>query len=750
MFQIMLSKRPVFVAGLIPLLACLVCALVGAAPKPASKPLTAGSLDQALFNAIERADIKRVGALLKQGANVNARGVGGYSPLIRALNKRDVALVKLLLDKGANASASDNYGNTPLSFAIDSDLANNTTFARLLLDHGASVKGRDGALALFLVAMNRDLATAKLLLARGADVNATRERNEQSGETALTAATTFGDLDIMRYLLDKGADVNFQGVLGETPLMYGAIQTEPEVVRLLLNRGAKANTQNKKGETALMLGVESPEIVSLLLARGALVNMRDHEGGTALMQAAKIGRSESVQLLLRAKAAVNEQDNQGATALMQAVKSNVVYGDTIKPLLDYGADINLPDKSGHTVIEQATRRIRPEIVHALLHSSKLSSSQRATLEKAIRSFRLIRAAGNGNAKWVKKMLDEGVDVNARDERGQTALWWAAGQQSNGFVNGGNEPIWQAQYLMVARLLLERGAKTDIPSEDEFEHFPLPLMRARESLPMVQLLVKGGSDLNARNSEGETILMLSAFGYPPPLPVFRFLIAHGADVNARDNDGNTTLLKTQTGLGGYPSWYGPHPEIVRALRAAGADMNAGDKDGYNPLMAAAHSRNLTAIKLFLDNGASIEARDAAGATALHYACRVFIEPTTAASGSASFPPEIAIVRHLLERGADPNASDKTGSTALIEIAKYDYRQLYGPEGYSSGEGRKAFLAWRQKLAVEIARLLLLHGAQANARTTSGNTALKWAAMYGNTTLIQLLKRAGAKTEKIKVM
>lgn len=750
------NTKSIFLSAV--LLICLLCAPHGVDAKPSAETASktaaqrtkAKSLSVALVEAVRREDIKGVQTLLRQGANVNGWDEYDTLPLSAAVGRRQVAIARLLLSKGANPNAPCYDGSSLLQQAIQYD-DGKAAIPRLLLDYGASIKGEDGAYALMSAVTTGNLAVAALLLARGVKVNVTAQWNDYLGSTALMIAASWNNHDMVRFLLDKGANIDFPDAQGNTALMHAARQSEDPsekysasaALKLLLDRGAKVEARNQKGETALFLALGRYWNVRLLLKYGARVDVRDQTGATPLIRAAET-RSDTMSPLLEAGAEINEQDNQGETALMKVVKAN--FPDRVQILLGYGADLNVTDKNGENAVQLATNRVRPEFFRAFLRSVKLSEPHVILLKKSYRSFHLLQAATSGNAQWVKKLLEQKVDVvdvNARDAEGKTALWWAASQRQDedSGANKKSKSRFKPDYLSVVRLLLEKGANPGLRSEEEYDHWPTPLMRAMHSLPIVQLLIKGGANIHERNDTGETALMLSA--WHQNLDVFRFLAQHGGDVKARDGEGATLFLRTLTGLAGIPSWSSPTPAEVRALREAGADINSGDKRGYTALMAASHSKDIPAIKLLLANGASLKVRDDDGLTALHYACASFAEPTTAASGSVIFQPNIETVRLLLERGADVNARDKEGLTALIQIARYDFTLIYLPAKYPDTEFRYAQIVKQQAETVKIAKVLLQYGALVNACTKNGNTALKWARVHNSTRLIQLLKRAGAK-------
>jgi ankyrin repeat protein len=178
-------------------------------------------------------------------------------------------------------------------------------------------------------------------------------------------------------LIEKGAPVNGVDKEGNTLLIYAAGNIG--LVKFLLSRGADPNIQNKKGETALMKsGTE--EIIDALLASGANPNLQDKEGKTALMHLAYFhpnfplrdgvdptikdfngrdalfycrGADKSmIEYLVSKGCRINGQDKIGYTPLIYAatwVKYSG-YEDTIIPLLDNGADPNIPDKDGRTAL----------------------------------------------------------------------------------------------------------------------------------------------------------------------------------------------------------------------------------------------------------------------------------------------------------------------------------------------------------------------------------------------------------------
>jgi len=149
---------------------------------------------------------------------------------------------------------------------------------------------------------------------------------------------------------------------------------------------------------------------------------------------------------------------------------------------------------------------------------------------------------------------------------------------------------KADYI---RILISEGA--DVNARGSFGL--TPLMRAAldsKSPEIVTLLIEAGADVNAKDDDGQTPLLFAA-GYSSTPEIVTLLIEEGAEVNARDIDGWTPLMNAVL--------WAKSPEIVRLLIEAGADVNAKDDDGNTPLMIAAqHSSTPAIVTLLIEAGA----------------------------------------------------------------------------------------------------------------------------------------------------
>lgn len=209
-------------------------------------------------------DLAKVRFLIDHGANVNlATKRGRTALLVAAMSDNSYEIVKLLMDKGADVKAVDFLHTTPLRGAV---LGNDTRTIKLLIDAGVDVNVADlpGISPLMIAAgWNGNVEATKALLAKGANVNAVSRpvmglpakngASEFGLLTPLTMSAAFGPSDLIRTLIDAGADVNARDVRGMSPLML-AVATDhqdPAVIRMLIEHGADPKLKSKLGDDAI-------------------------------------------------------------------------------------------------------------------------------------------------------------------------------------------------------------------------------------------------------------------------------------------------------------------------------------------------------------------------------------------------------------------------------------------------------------------------------------------------------------------
>ena len=284
-------------------------------------------LDGKLFMAIQHHDLVAVEHLLNTGANIEARGTNGMTPLMEATEEGDVPLVSLLLENRANPNAKDEQGETALSWAARGGSARLVNLLVRLSDTSAKNHAlfeaiRGGPVVLTIVDTNLPnrpqpqsseivtswTATVESLLAHGADL----EGKDEDGATPLLEAAGYAQTDIFKLLMQKGARLDVTDKYGNTALIAAACQcavatmnSSHEVMQILLDAGADVNARNHDGETALIMAsgmTGDASILELLLRYHSDPSAKNHKGMTALAIAKESRRDDKIAILQNATA----------------------------------------------------------------------------------------------------------------------------------------------------------------------------------------------------------------------------------------------------------------------------------------------------------------------------------------------------------------------------------------------------------------------------------------------------------------
>jgi ankyrin repeat protein len=336
------------------------------------------------YNAIRSDNKAAVAKLLSGKADVNTPDTRGNTPLMYASAVGSIDMMRQLLAAGADVKAKNSFDSTALMWCT-----NNLEKVRLLLDKGADVNARSkqGSAPLFIASAhdgNRDVI--QLLIDRGAD---TKAPGPAGATASLMMSARVNDIEAAKLFLAKGATPKAKGFAGFTALLNAAGNGNAELVKLLLDGGADVNAQSdpsfekvKNGDiaignlTALLVSVtsNSPETVQMLLDAGADVNVRDVRGMTPIMLAVATDHSSEkiVRMLLAKSPAMDAKSKAGETALDWAVK---FQNPSIEPLI----------RKASAGIQPAKREIAP-VSHANLSTRAAVEKSVALMQKTNTSF----------------------------------------------------------------------------------------------------------------------------------------------------------------------------------------------------------------------------------------------------------------------------------------------------------------------------------------------------------------------------
>jgi ankyrin repeat protein len=383
--------------------------------------------------------------------------------------------------------------------------------------------------------------------------------------------------------------------------------------------------------------------------------------------------------LLEKKAEVNALQADGMTALHWAAHHDDAI--TVKRLIAVGADSKAANRYGVTPLSLACTNGNSEIVEMLLNAGADANSSCAGGETA-----LMTASRTGRIGPVEILLAHGADVNAREHKQQTALMWAAAE--------GN--------LEVVNALLKRSADFRTPLASGFTPFFFAVREGRTNVAL--RLIQAGADVN------ETMKSEKESRSPNKQPT------------------NALLLAVENG----------HFELAAELLKAGADPNARPAgytalhaitwvrkpirgDGNPPPVGSGSLSSLELVRQLVSHRADINARLEHGTSGRAQFTTTGSNPFLMAARASDVP----LMNLLLELGADPATKNADSATPLLAAA--------GVGALEDGEEA----AGTEEEAVEAVRLLLNHGADINAVDDNGETAMHGAAYQSRSKLVELL-------------
>jgi ankyrin repeat protein len=413
--------------------------------------------------------------LLKRHADVNATDVEGMTALIWAAHFNDLDLARMLLRAGANPNVKSAFDDTALYEAC---VNGNAAMVEALLAAGADANASrgEGETALMTASRTGNTETVKLLLAHGADPKA---QESWRHETALMWAAAENHADVVRVLIGAGADVNAKSIVWDWPklklrsgdlgvalpdgglstLMYAARQGALEPSRLLVEAGADLNYKEPQGYTALLIAILNGqyELASMLLDKGARID----DGA------------------LRLTVEVRDMDKSDKHP------APTDYGklpslDFMKILIDHGAALD--------------GEFKPRL------------PQRAIMEgggPAIGSP-LYRAARSTDLAAMRLLLDRGAKPKYTTQNHSTVLMAAAGQNFNKETGTGGE---QKDAIEAIKMLIASGV--DVNAANDLGQTAMHFAAQKGSEKVIEFLAENGAKIDAQDKRGKTPLDIAS-------------------------------------------------------------------------------------------------------------------------------------------------------------------------------------------------------------------------------------------------
>ena len=544
--------------------------------------------ETALCCAVGREHIDAVKLLLARGAKPD--GQPGQPPLTGCHDHENTTIARLLIAAGANVSAPDKHVGSPLHYAIDKG---STELVELMLaqpiDPGVRGENHTTLLHRAPLAKDKPLAWRKRLVDRLLKLGLDLEEGSYGGYTVLARAVYKQvEPEMIQHLIKRGAKVNALTSDGYSVLTVAcfAHRLQADVVKLLLEAGADANLADKTGKTPLHRVLTSKEadavaIRELLMAHGGRLDalamaklgktaalkamigqdpglVKREENQLLLHTAAGRGDLEMVKLLLDAGAEVDPKDDNRMTAMHTAVLSGKT--EVVRHLLSVGADANQRSRFQHPLYSAAFGN-RLEIAKMLLDAGAQVD------QKTLYQYTALSTAGQHNhVELMELLLDAGAEVDLITKNNHTALTLAI----------------EAGALDAAKLLHARGAEL-VGFGDDYSP-PLHDAATRETTDLLKwLLSLDELWVNRPNERGDTALDWAV---------------------TNNKDEHAAILRAAGALRGQELFKAPR--IAKWLEQLDSEVFAEREEADRTLRAFGH-RILPAARQYLEATESAEVR-----------------------------------------------------------------------------------------------------------------------------------------------
>ncbi|MEE1059293.1 MAG: ankyrin repeat domain-containing protein [Treponema sp.] len=686
----------------------------------------------ALHLAAQINNVDLVTFLVIKGANSEIKNMKGQTPLHAAIDSNGHDAAAFLASIGKNLFAKNADGMT----ALDVGLAKNPIYydlfitektgsiiddeGKTIVHHFVNTKDKDAIVACVNKAIPisvkdlneqtpldvafenvkdvKSVEIAALLILSGATqansdfeyfqialTNRNLNYRFEDGQTPLHISSIHGHEGITTYLLANSAATNVQDSTGATPLHEAVRYGHKDIAKILLDAGANVNAKDNLGKTPILVIIPEDkrnDIYDLLITYKADVAKKDMYGDTVLHIASMTNVSEALlKKLVAAGAEINARNKDGVTPLALAIRNNIITH--AKFYAENNADINSMDKKGNTPLTLALKSDET-LLKTILHKKNilsLDSNGNTPLHVAI-----IKDANLQKLQYIISLTD---DVNARNAEGNNALYLSIlknRQRLGEMLLAKNADIFSSNNKNYSplRLALKAGGSVmnwiitsqTIKACDGSKNTVLHYAAEWGLEDAIELLIKKGADISAKNASGETPLFNAA--KTDNADIVNLLVKEGSKLNIRDNLGSTPLhiavrwdasnsAKKLISLGidvdaqnisGKSALaeavVGGKYEIAKLLLTYNADPNTSDVSGKTVLMDAIKGNNPEVVKLLLVNGANPQIQEINGRNAYH---------------EAASTANVEVIDIIRNAGGNPLSRDKNGNTPFSISLNY---------------------------------------------------------------------------------
>ncbi|KAH9512284.1 hypothetical protein Btru_041383 [Bulinus truncatus] len=661
----------------------------------------------ALHIVVEKGLTDIVTLLVEKNCDVSSKSKDGWTPLMKSAHLNHTMIAELLIEKGADVHEKNEEGNTALHISC---LYQSSDCVDLLLEHGADVNCTNcqSMTPLMFASFNDNTSIVKKLKPKNANLKSLHDRCNLK-RTAIFYAVFNNCQKVVHFFISENAETSIVDTFGFSPLVYACQKGFSEVaIKLLKYKKEKwykddeyplclhfAVTANNMQITVSLLNFLKDEkdkrLFSVICDPVKTLNV------PLIVSAAMTGNTEMINLMLKYGAMVNSGHYMGKSALHICVIQNNIRG-VISLVSKHNADVNIRDEFGNTPLIAASVKRNKEIVDFLI-LNKASKYLKNVL--GISAMQL--ASFNGFCDIVECLYGDGYDLELTDEQGWTPLMLS--------IQNGDIQTFQ--------FLLSKGAQVNATSA--LCATPLMIASGHGKVEIVSILIDNKVSLNAVDINGQTSLVhATKKGHRQ---VSEILLSNRAQVDKEDSFKRTPLM--------YAAQRGD-VESVKLFIQHKADCSHQDLNSFTSLMICSEHGFTDCVKTLLQTKVNVDDGDLDGNTALHF---------------SSLKGRIEVVDLLLLHGADPNKCTKTfGTTPLMlasaaghlavvqSLARCPRLELNLCDKI---EGKSALIYAVQLNRLSVVKLLIESGADVNATSSSGLTALHMGTINGFNEIVDYL-------------
>uniref|UniRef100_A0A665SW93 Uncharacterized protein n=1 Tax=Echeneis naucrates TaxID=173247 RepID=A0A665SW93_ECHNA len=692
--------------------------------------------------------------LVSRSADKSCKDKQGYTPLHAAAASGHIEIVKYLLRMGAEIDEPNSFGNTALHVAC---YMGQEAVATELVNHGANVNqpNKCGYTPLHLAAVSTNGALClELLVNNGADVN----QQSKEGKSPLHMAAIHGRFTRSQILIQNGGEIDCVDKYGNTPLHVAAKYGHELLISTLMTNGADTARRGIHGMFPLHLAVlyGFSDCCRKLLSSGLDIMGSNAsfpgdiiQRRTPLHYAAANGRYQCTVTLVSAGAEVNEPDQTGCTPLHYSAASqafilnaailnrflslfSMSLNSCLEHLLDNGADPSMVNSKGYSAVHYAAYHGNKQNLELLL---EMSFNALGDIESSIPVSPLHLAADKGHWQALRVLTETAAYVDMQDAAGRSVLYLAA----------------QKGFARCVEVLLAQGASC-LLNDNRLMWTPIHVAAANGHSDCLRMMIDYGEEgdlTNVADKFGQTPLMLAVLG--GHTDCVHFLLEKGALPDAKDKRGSTALHRgvcQMVQMATYGIQVYLVSEVQRWIYTAMIILYKTNifivlscPSCHIMLFFAqavlGHDDCVTAL---LDHKASALCRDTQGRT-----------PTPL--HAAAFAEDVAGLQLVLRHGAEINAVDKSGRSALMVAADKGHSGTVAILLHRAkadltllDENRNTALHLACSKAHEMCALLILGEIHSPTLINATNSALQMplhlAARNGLATVVQALLSRGA--------